>query len=105
MSYKREQFTEVGSIAGGELVLKLPGTDLKMLYQSGTAYVNKKNTVGQLSLTVRNFATAEAGEPEGLLGELGHQVAEQLNDPAVQAHLRKMLAKQATHLLEFTRKL
>lgn len=96
--YSKEGFTEVGKIAAGELVLKFPGTDLKMLYQSGTAYVNGKNTVGQLSLAVRDFAAVEAGEAEGLMGMLGCQLAEQLNDSSTQALLRKVLAKHDTHL-------
>lgn len=96
--YSKEGFTEVGKIAAGELVLKLPGTDFKMLYEGGAAYINRKNTIGQLSLAVRALTTIKVGEPEGLAGEVGCQMAEQLNDPSIQAQLKEELAKEDTHL-------
>jgi len=96
--YQNEKFEQIGDIPAGALVIKFPGTDLKMLYENGKAYVNKENNVGQLALAIRDVATEKAGEVEGMMGELGLQLAEQLSDPSIQQVLKELLEKQDHHL-------
>jgi len=96
--YQNEQFKQVGNIPAGELVVKFPGTDLKMLYEGGKAYVNKNDNIGQLALAIRDIATEEVGKAEGIVGKLGRQLVEQLNNPSIQLVLKEFLSKQDHHL-------
>ncbi len=69
-----------------------------MLYESSTAYINKSDNVGHLSLAIRDFETEEDGEAEGFVGGIGRMMAEQLNNPSVKKMVRKMLADHDHHL-------
>jgi len=96
--YENEKFEKVGEIPAGALVLKFPGTEVSMLYDSGIAYVNENNNVGQLELGIRDIETEEVGEPEGMMGTLGRQLAEQINDPDVKDLIKNMLKDVNHHL-------
>ena len=98
MSYQNEAFSNVGEVQAGELIGRFPGTNLKMLYEGGKAYVNEAGTVAQLNLSIRDMVTEEAGEPKGFIGELGRGLAEQLSDPAVALVLKEFLAEQDHYL-------
>ena len=90
--YENEKFEKVGEIPAGALVLKFPGTEVSMLYDSGIAYVNENNNVGQLELGIRDIETKEVGEAEGMMGTLGRQLAEQVNDPDVKVLIKNIIA-------------
>ncbi|MCK5026413.1 MAG: hypothetical protein KAS15_07475 [Nanoarchaeota archaeon] len=96
--YKNQKFEQIGNIPDGELVVKFPGTDLKMHYEDGKAYVNKGNNIGQLALTITDFTTEDTSEEKGIIGKFGSQLSEQLNIYKKQFNSRKLLAKQNYHL-------
>ena len=88
--YRNEEFKEIGFIGKGEVVVKFPGTDMKMLYSGGKTYVNKSGTVAHLALDLTDFVAEDSGEPaNGLLGELGDMIKGQINDPSIRPQLLK----------------
>jgi hypothetical protein len=86
-----ENFNQIGEIPKGELVIKFPGTDLKLVCKKGKAFLSNTG-IGYVSLPVRDAYCAENGEPEGLFGTLGIILAEQINNPSSKHLLRKRLA-------------
>lgn len=95
---KDEKFRKIKDLGKGEIVMKLPGTDIKMPYSEGKAFVNKKGTIGYNALKVYDVTTESTGEAEGLIGSLGEQLAEQLKDPTVKGIIQKMMAEEDTYL-------
>lgn len=96
--YQNEKFKKVGSVAEGALVLKLPGTDFKMVYSGGNALVNAQGNVGFVSLSITDAVAQKVGKAEGLLGSLGEQLTEQLADPEIKAQMREAISKDKLHL-------
>lgn len=96
--FSDEKFKKVKDLDKGEVVVKLPGTDMKMPYSEGKAFVNEEGTIGYNALKVYDVFTESTGKAEGLLGSLGEQLAEQLNDPDVKGLIKKMLAEEDTYL-------
>jgi hypothetical protein len=96
--YEHETFEQVGNIEPGELVMKLPGTDVKMLYSQGEAFVNSTGDVGYNALNVTDMVAEEAGEAEGMFGILGKQLREQLSDPRIKPLLREIFAQDSMYL-------
>lgn len=97
--YQNENFNAVGSVETGELVMKLPGTDIRMPYKQGTAYVNATGNVGHLALNVSKLVAEASDEPaEGMMGTLGEMLREQLSTPEAKKMLKKLLAEQPVHL-------
>jgi len=97
--YKNEQFEEVGTIGNGELVLKIPGTDIKMPYSAGTGYVNEVGNVAHLALTLSGMVAEESGEPaEGMMGALGEDLREQLNTSEVRELVEEHMVGSLLHL-------
>jgi hypothetical protein len=96
--FKDEKFKKVKDLGKGEIVVKLPGTDMKMPYSGGEAFVNKKGTIGYNSLKVYDLYTKSTGKAEGMLAGLGENLAEQLNDPDVKGLIKKMLAQEDNYL-------
>ena len=79
--YQNEDFKEFGNINEGALVLKLPGTNIKMLYAKGIGYVNARGNVGHMALSLTDFVAEEAGEARGMMGAMGRQMALMINHP------------------------
>ena len=97
---KMKGYEQIGTISEGELVMKLPGTDLKMPYKKGEAFVNQAG-VGYISLPIRDAYCVKTGQSKGLSGMLGELLAEQLNDPEVKKMLKKTLTRD--HHLFYSR--
>lgn len=93
-----EKFKKVKDLGKGEIVMKLPGTDMKMPYSEGKAFVNKEGTIGYNALKVYDVSTESTGKAEGLLGIIGEQLAEQLSDPDVKGLIKKMMAEEDIYL-------
>ena len=89
-----QDFERIGSLGNGELVLKLPGTDFKMVFEGGKAYLSDNLTIGYVSLPVKKIDCQENGEPKGMFGELGRQMAEQLMAPMAKTLLDKVLSSR-----------
>ena len=97
--YQNEDFKPVGEVSAGELVLKLPGTNLKMLYSSGTGYVNGSNNVAHLQLVLAGMVAEESGEPaEGMAGTLGEMLREQISAPGGQRLIQETMVGNNLHL-------
>lgn len=93
-----EKFEKIKDLEKGEIVVKLPGTDMKMAYSGGEAFVNKKGTIGYNSLKVYDVYTESTGKAEGMLAELGENLAAQLNNPDVKGLIKKMLTQEDNYL-------
>ena len=93
-----EKFQEIKALDKGEVVMKLPGTDIILPYSEGSAFVNEKGTIGYNALKVREVLTRATGEAEGLVGAFGKHLAEQLNDPNVKELIKEMMASEDTYL-------
>lgn len=93
-----EKFKKIKDLGEGEIVMKFPGTDMKMLYSEGKAFVNKEGTIGYNALKVYDVIAESTGEAEGLIGYLGRQFTEQLKDPDVKGLIQKVLAEEDTYL-------
>lgn len=96
--YQNEQFSQVGTVPAGELVIKIPGSDLKMPFSEGKAYVNARGNMGYVALNVTDVVVEPTGEEAGLFAVVGGAIAEQLQDPNVRASLQAVLASSKTPL-------
>src|SRR3989344_1515092 len=96
-----QDFTQIGKINEGELVLKFPGTDFNMPFKQGKAFLSDSG-VGFVSLPIRDAYCEENGEPEGLMGSLGKDLADLLSDPSVKSLLKEKLASR-DHSLFYSR--
>lgn len=96
--YKLENFEKIDSLKEGEVVMKLPGTDIVMPYSNGSAFVSKDGTVGYTALAVNDLVARSVGEPEGMMGILGAQLAEQLGEPALKEQIKELLARDNLYL-------
>ncbi|GEM_PF-5367710 len=97
--YRNENFTEVGRIREGEVILRLPGTNLGMPYSAGTGYVNEARNVAHLALTLKGLTATESGESaDGMLGMLGEQMREQMAAPEVQQLVATHIVGKPLHL-------
>lgn len=92
-----EDFGQLENMGSGELIIKLPGTDFVMPYETGIAFLSDSG-IGYVSLAVEDFFTRENGEPEGLCGIMGRQLAKQLEYPAVKALTRKAISESELNL-------
>ena len=85
-----KDFEQIGTLNEGELVIKFPGTDLKMPYKSGRVFLNNVG-VGYVALAIRDAYCEENGEARGLVGSLGRQLGELLRSPIMRSRLREFL--------------
>ncbi len=90
--FEDQKFEEIGKIIPGKLVIKFPGTDINMLYDESTVYINEAGSTGYASLGIRDVECSEAGEVEGLSGMVGRQLMDQLSDPDIRDQVKQMLA-------------
>ena len=96
-----KNFSQIGTIDEGELIMKLPGMDFKMPYKKGNAFLNNSG-IGYVSLPIREFYCQKNGESTGLMGSLGEQMAEQLKNPSVKILMKEALAL-SNHSLFYSR--
>ena len=91
-------FKQIGTLDAGELVLKLPGTDIKMPYKSGRAFLSDSG-VGHVALAVQDIYCEETDdEAEGFMGFLGEQITPLINDPSLKAIIKKTLSERDVSL-------
>jgi len=97
--YQNENFQEVASLSGGELVMKLPGTDVRMPFDRGIAYVNAAGNAGHLALYLNNIVAEASEEPaEGMMATLGEMLREQLSTTEAKKILKQVISQQPLHL-------
>lgn len=96
--YVKDDFEQIGSLKEGELVLKMPGTDFAMIYSSGASFISNDGFTGYVALELNDFVPRRVGEPEGMCGVLGEQLAEMLDLPAVHEELLHVLSLDKLYL-------
>ena len=69
-----------------------------MPYEKGTAYINENNNIGQLTVEIRGMTGEEVGEAEGMSGDLGRMLADQLSDPETRELIKEFLSDKDHHL-------
>lgn len=99
--YKNEKWSELTDVVLGEGVLtqKMPGTNLNQSFSSGKAYVNEAGNVGYVALDLSGVEAVASGEKaEGMIGALGEQMREMLNEPIVRQQLQEMIKGKQLYL-------
>lgn len=87
--YKNEKFQCIENFPPGKLVVKYPGTDFKMLYESGKAYINRENNIGELILVINDIIPEETDKADKTNIPM---FAKELNDPQSKIVLNQFLA-------------
>jgi len=87
--YQNETFQCIENLPPGELVVKYPGIDFKMLYESGKAYINRENNIGELILVINDIIPEETDKADKTNIPM---LAKELNDPQSKIALNKFLA-------------
>ena len=93
-----EEFVQIGTVPAGELVIKLPGTEIKTVYSGGESYVSKSGRMGYVALKPIDVIAVEVGEATGMVGLLGEQMRGMINDPTVKAEIMEQLAASNRYL-------
>jgi len=97
--YNTEDFKQCCSVEPGELVLKFPGTDVKLLYNESKGFVNGSGTMGYLALNVVDLVTQEtADEALGQAAQIGLAMRAQSANPALKPYVQKLLASNPVTL-------
>ncbi len=97
--YNTEDFKQCCSVEPGELVLKFPGTDVKLLYEKSNGFVNGSGTMGYLALKVLDLVTQEtADEPLGQAAQIGLAMRAQSANPALKPYVQRLLASNPVTL-------
>jgi len=89
--YKNEEFQPVDTINKGELVMKFPGTNIKIPYESGITFMNKAGTVGCVALNITDLIAESVCEPKGLMGEQGSKIAKLLQEPSSKEQIKQRI--------------
>lgn len=87
--YQNEKFQCIENLPSGELVVKYPGVDFKMLYESGKAYLNRENNIGELILVINDIIPEQTDKADKTNIPI---LAKELNDPQSKIALNKFLA-------------
>mgnify|MGYP005623602597 CR=1 FL=1 len=75
-----EDILRVKSLDPGELVLKVPGTDIKFFYKNGESYINRKGNLAFVGLDIYDMALEKTtGCPEELK-ELTNEIRSYFDD-------------------------
>ncbi len=91
--YKTENFRQCCTLGPGELILKFPGTDVKLLYGPSGGFVNEAGTVGYVGLNVVDLVPlATEEQPSGIAGQIGLAMRAQSANPAAKPFIQRLLA-------------
>jgi hypothetical protein len=90
--YNNEDFQNISVLNKGQIVIKLPGTDIIMPYNSGNTYINKTNTIGHITLNIEDFIVKSFDESKGELGKMGAELAKILEDPQSKIQLQEIIS-------------
>ncbi|MBI5065898.1 hypothetical protein HZA97_06685 [Candidatus Woesearchaeota archaeon] len=99
--YKNEKWNELSDVVlgAGVLTQKMPGTNLNMNFSGGKAYVNETGNVGYVALDLSGVDAVASGEKaSGMIGALGEQMREMLNNPSVRQHLDQTIKGKQMYL-------
>lgn len=95
-----EEFTQVTLFSKGELVIRMPGTNIRMPYTQGSSYVNKPGNLAYVALDLNDIVAEDSGEAvTGVFGKLGLMLRKQLNDSEVRKKLLEVIEGSKIHLL------
>jgi len=89
--YNDENFQEINKLDKGQIVMKLPGTNIIMPYNFGTAYINKTHDIGYITLTVEDLIAKTIEESKSELGILAKKLTKILEDPKSKNQLKEII--------------
>ncbi len=97
--YSTQNVKKYCSTEPGELIIRYPGTDVKLLYERSKRFVNEAGTMGYLALKVVDLVAQEtADEPIGQGGQVGLAMRAQSANPQVKPLIQKLFASNPVTL-------
>ncbi len=93
----KHEFEQIGDIADSTLILKFPGTDIRMPFTNGEAYMNRLGMVFVSFNFVDSYAVKN-GEPKGAYGIVGQMISDELANPMLKARTLENFRNNPCHL-------